>query len=128
MEKEELALFLDTSDKKGLEMDYLIFLVLAYTGMRVDEIVSLQWSDIDFRKSSIRIVKTYYNPRNNTMQFELGTPKTMGSVPTIVVEDIVIHIPPCLQKQESYWKTLWKDWVTRKTILQGTLIATLLKK
>lgn len=91
LEKEELALFLDTAEKKGLEMDYLIFLVLAYTGMRVGELVSLQWSDIDFRKNSFRIIKTYYNPNNNTMQYELGTPKTMGSVRTIVVEDIVIE-------------------------------------
>lgn len=44
MEKEELALILDTAAKKGLEMGLLIFLTLAYTGMRVGELVSLQWS------------------------------------------------------------------------------------
>lgn len=74
LEKEELTLFLDTAAKKGLEKDFLIFLVLSYTGIRVGELVSLQWSDIDFIKNSIRIIKTYYNPSNNTVQYELGTP------------------------------------------------------
>jgi integrase len=91
LEKEELALFLDTATKKGLEIDLLIFLVLSYTGMRVGELVSLQWSDIDFNKNSIRIIKTYYNPSNNTVRYQLGTPKTIGSIRKIIVEDIVIE-------------------------------------
>lgn len=91
LEKEELALFLDTAAKKGLVMDYLIFLILSYTGMRLGELVSLKWKDIDFDEHSIRISKTYYNPKNNTLHFELVPPKTISSKRKIIVEDIIIE-------------------------------------
>ena len=52
-------------------MDILIFLTLAYTGMRVGELVVLKWKDIDFVNQTISITKTYYNP-NNTVQFQNG--------------------------------------------------------
>ncbi|MEK4715024.1 MULTISPECIES: site-specific integrase [Sporosarcina] len=75
-EKEELALFLDTVKEKGLFMDTLIFHTLAYTGIRVGELVALKWKDINFEKQMISITKTYCNPKNNTKKYELGPPKT----------------------------------------------------
>ena len=90
MEKEELALFLETANSKGLEMDYLMFLVLSYTGMRVGELIALKWKDIDFHNHTISITKTYYNPTNNTVKYELVTPKTRKSKRTIIVDEIVI--------------------------------------
>lgn len=91
MKKEELNLFLKTAANQGLELDFLIFPTLSYTGMRVGELVVLQWDDIDFDKHTIRIIKTYYNPKNNTVQYSLGTPKTTGSARTIVVEPEIIQ-------------------------------------
>jgi integrase len=35
LEKEELAMFLNTAKEHGLEHDYLVFLILSYTGIRV---------------------------------------------------------------------------------------------
>lgn len=37
LEKEELALFLKTAKEHGLEHDYLMFLTLSYTGIRIGE-------------------------------------------------------------------------------------------
>jgi integrase len=76
MEKEELALLLQTAAQKGLDLDYLIFLTLSYTGMRVGELVALKWKDIDFEEHTISITKTYYNPTNNTLEYQLVPPKT----------------------------------------------------
>ncbi|GAE36463.1 site-specific integrase [Halalkalibacter akibai] len=59
--------------------------------MRVGELVCLQWDDIDFDKQTIRIIKTYYNPKNNPVEFNLNTPKTVASARTIVVEEDVIE-------------------------------------
>ena len=53
MEKEELALLLQTAAQKGLDMDYLIFLTLSYTGMRAGELVALKWKDIDFEEQPL---------------------------------------------------------------------------
>ncbi len=90
MEKEELALLLQTSSQKGLDLDYLIFLTLSYTGMRVGELVALKWKDIDFDNHTISITKTYYNPTNNTLEYQLVPPKTRRSKRIIVVDECVI--------------------------------------
>lgn len=90
MEKEELALFLETARKQGLTFDYIMFLVLAYTGIRIGELVSLTWQDIDFKAHTIKISKTYYNPNNNTRNYQLVAPKTKSSRRTIVIDQLVI--------------------------------------
>lgn len=94
LEKEELALFLKVAKEKGLDMDYLIFLILSYTGMRVGEMVALKWKDIDFDEHSIKISKTYYNPNNNTLDYQLVPPKTRKSKRTIIV---AIEVIECLK-------------------------------
>jgi integrase len=90
MEKEELALLLQTAAQKGLDMDYLIFLTLSYTGMHAGELVALKWKDIDFKEHTISITKTYYNPTNNTLEYQLVPPRTRKSKRTIVVDEAVI--------------------------------------
>ncbi|MDR7074974.1 tyrosine-type recombinase/integrase [Fictibacillus barbaricus] len=90
MEKEDLALLLKTAAQKGLDLDYLIFLTLSYTGMRAGELVALKWKDIDFEEQTISITKTYYNPTNNTLEYQLVPPKTRKSKRTIVVDKEVI--------------------------------------
>ncbi|MGE7921114.1 tyrosine-type recombinase/integrase [Viridibacillus sp. NPDC093762] len=90
LEKEELALFLKTAKNQGLALDYLMFLTLSYTGIRVGELVALKWKDIDFVNQTISITKTYYNSNNNTVQFQLVTPKTKKSRRKIVVDEDVI--------------------------------------
>ncbi|BCB02121.1 site-specific integrase [Bacillus sp. KH172YL63] len=90
LEKEELALFLKTAKQNGLEHDYLVFLILAYTGIRVGELIALKWKDIDFKNHTISITKTYYNPNNNTVEYQLVPPKTRKSRRKIVVDEEVI--------------------------------------
>lgn len=90
LEKEELALFLRTAKEQGLELDYLMFLILSYTGIRVGELVALKWKDVDFDNHIISITKTYYNPTNNTIKYELVTPKTRKSRRKIIIDEEVI--------------------------------------
>lgn len=63
LEKEELAQFLQLAKTDGLEMDYLIFTTLAYTGLRIGELLALKWSDFNTETNSLRVTKTLYNPR-----------------------------------------------------------------
>ncbi|GIN92545.1 hypothetical protein J22TS1_35960 [Siminovitchia terrae] len=79
-------------------MDYLIFLTLSYTGMRVGELVALKWKDIDFDDPAISITKTYYNPTNNTIKYELVPPKTRRSRRKITIDEDVIM---ALQKHKE---------------------------
>lgn len=122
LEKDELALFLETAANKGLEIDLLVFLTLSYTGIRVGELVSLKWGDIDFKENTVRIIKTYYNPTNNTVEYHLVPPKTKGSVRKIVVEDIVIDaLKRHKESQERVKRRIGnsyydKDFIFAKTI------------
>lgn len=90
LEKEELAIFLQTAKEHGLNRDYPIFLTLAYTGIRVGELCALKWSDIDTVEQTISISKTYYNPINNIKEYKLLTPKTKTSKRIIDVDEIVL--------------------------------------
>lgn len=58
--------------------------------MRAGELVALKWKDIDFEEHTISITKTYYNPTNNTLEYQLVPPKTRKSKRTIVVDEEVI--------------------------------------
>ncbi|WP_409296585.1 tyrosine-type recombinase/integrase [Peribacillus sp. SCS-26] len=80
LEKVELKHFIQISKQMGLDQDYPIFLLLAYTGIRAGELCALKWRDIDFNEQTISISKTYYNPTNNRKEYKLLTPK----IPTAV--------------------------------------------
>ncbi len=101
-EKNELKEFLDVALTHGKKDDYFIFNMLAWTGMRLGELLALKWSDIDLENRTISITKTLYNPNNNILSHELTPPKTSGSVRTIDIEPELIELVKShrlLQKQ-----------------------------
>jgi len=98
--------FLLLAKNKGLESDLLLFTTLAYTGLRIGELVALKWSDIDFDNHTLRVSKTYYNPNNNKKKYTLLTPKTDKSIRTITIDEIVINL--LLDHQEEQ-KQIIKD-------------------
>ena len=92
LEKDELEEFLTTTKHEGLEGDLLAFTMLAYTGLRIGELIALKWSDIDFNNHTLRVIKTYYNPINNKSNYTLLTPKTVGSIRTITIDPLLINL------------------------------------
>ena len=90
MEKDELSLFLKTAKEKGLDKDYQVFILLAYTGMRAGELCALKWKDIDFDECSVNITKTLYNPNNNIKEYKLVLPKN-GLKRKITVDEVVLE-------------------------------------
>ncbi|MDR1701655.1 MAG: site-specific integrase [Sporomusaceae bacterium] len=91
LEREELLLFLKTVSEKGSSDDYVIFLTLAYSGMRIGELCALKWRDIDFKTGVISITKTYYNPANKVTAYQIFTPKTKKSKRVIEIDQIVLQ-------------------------------------
>jgi integrase len=92
LEKEELALFLKTAHKMGLEGDYEIFMTLAYTGMRIGELCALKRTDLDSQEETINITKTIYNPNNNIKGYKLVPPKTKKSIRNITIDKQLVDI------------------------------------
>jgi integrase len=111
LEKHELKAFLDTAKTQGEIDDYVIFLTLAWTGLRAGELLALKWKDIDFEENTINITKTYYNPKNNTKDYKLLPPKTKGSIRKIDVEVEVIDALQKLRlKQKKIKLQVGKDY------------------
>ncbi|MEC1669822.1 site-specific integrase [Bacillus mojavensis] len=91
-EREDLAHFLKLTQTNGLEMGNLVFTVLAYTGLRIGELLALNWTDFYDELGSIRITKTLYNSNNHIKKYQLLTPKTKGSVRTIRIDEIFVGL------------------------------------
>ncbi|WP_060679595.1 tyrosine-type recombinase/integrase [Virgibacillus halodenitrificans] len=92
LEIEELEDFLTITKDEGLESDLVVFAMLAYTGLRVGELVALKWSDIDFDNHTLRVIRTYYNPTNNKLKYQLLTPKTKTSRRIITIDELLITL------------------------------------
>ncbi|MED3957661.1 site-specific integrase [Priestia aryabhattai] len=106
LEKEELALFLTTAKKQGLDRDYEIFLTLAYSGVRVGELCALMWKDISFNDHTVTITKTYYNPRNIVRDYQILPPKTRNSKRIIDLDPAVLKELEKLKIRQSEIKML----------------------
>lgn len=52
-----------------------------YTGLRIGELLALEWSDVDFQKGTISVTKTCYDGKDNNGKFSRITdaPKTVAS-------------------------------------------------
>jgi integrase len=99
LEREELAHFLKLAHTEGLEMDHLVFIILAYTGLRIGELLALKWTDFNDKLGTFRITKTLYNPNNHIEKYHLLTPKTKGSIRTIRVDELIVGL---LKKHRIY--------------------------
>ncbi len=85
LEKEVLKRFLEVSYLFKRDFSYhMASLVMIYTGMRVGEVIGLEWKNIDFEKRIIRVQQGYYYLGHG--KYTIQTPKTKTSV-----RDIPIH-------------------------------------
>ena len=90
LERDELICFLDTVRTHGSQLEYTIFLTLAYTGLRGGELLALKWSDVDFDEQTINITKTIFYPSGVGDEHILLTPKTESSIRIIDIDKTVI--------------------------------------
>lgn len=74
LEPDELKQFLELS-KKSLEQ-YTAFRLLAYSGMRIGEMLALTWDDVNFIDNTISVNKTVSRDEKG---ISINTPKTKSS-------------------------------------------------
>ncbi|HEY7063614.1 MAG TPA: site-specific integrase [Chloroflexota bacterium] len=75
---EQIATFLDATADSYY---HPLWLVALGSGMRLSELLALRWSDIDFRRGTLRVTKTLSQQRDHT--FAPGSPKTDAGARTI---------------------------------------------
>ena len=71
----------------GKETRYFGVLLCLYTGLRIGELLALEWSDIDMKKGEIRVCKTCHYGKGEDGMFGRITdaPKTQSSIRTIPI-------------------------------------------
>lgn len=88
-EENELLQFLNTVKKFGTTQQYTLFYLLSYTGLRRQEVLALQWQDVDFNKNKLFIRRAISKDRNN--RDKISTTKTTGSYRMIGIDDDTIN-------------------------------------
>lgn len=104
---EELAIFLKYSEKCRY---YNLFKLLLYTGMRAGEGCGLKWSDIDYDKNVIHVVRTSasYNGFKET-----HSPKTRSGKRDIPMNEQIKQVLMDQRKQSDIFDP--KGWIFTKT-------------
>lgn len=90
LNKQELINLLGIIKKEYDLKRFLMFHLLAYTGMRKGELLALTWDNINFKEKTININKTLsVNQQGNPL---ITIPKTKNSIRTIGIDDESIHL------------------------------------
>lgn len=101
LEKKELLHLLEVAKSNCDKRDYVILLVLAYSGMRIGELLALKWSDIDFEMNKVKINKTLYRERNTADCYTLTLPKTRTSIRVISMDENVLEVLKEYKKEKD---------------------------
>ena len=104
LEKDVLKQFLDSAKNYGIDHDYVMFRLLAYTGIRIGEALALKWTDIDFNERSIRIQRRISHHSNNLSKYEIDTPKTDTSKRIIPIDKDLGNLLNELQTYQGWFK------------------------
>lgn len=92
LETSELFEFLDAAKESRFKDAYDIFATLAYTGMRIGELIALNRKNIDRENRIIYVRETYSNVSTTLSTASFTPPKTMGSIRPITFECDVAEI------------------------------------
>lgn len=87
--KEQLIDFLNYMEKEDNYKAFVLFRLLAFSGMRKGEALALTWKDIDFTENTIRINKAISRGKNN--QIYVKTTKT-GIARTIIMDQKTMSV------------------------------------
>ncbi|WP_302187852.1 site-specific integrase [uncultured Lactobacillus sp.] len=87
--KDELETFLNGARDAGM-MKYTLFRLLAFSGMRIGELIALEWSDVDFFRKTVSINKTV--TLDKAGKYTIGSPKTASSNRKIMLDDETVNI------------------------------------
>lgn len=87
--REELEKFFSCIDKESEPEQFMLFRLLAFTGIRRGECLALTWNDVNFDKGTLRINKTLTQGEHGTLIIQ--PPKTAKSKRTVIIDQQTLH-------------------------------------
>ena len=97
--REELQKLLIQARDEGY---YEVFLLELTTGLRVGELMALQWDDLNFKTGELRIERQVYRTRDELL---IQEPKTKASIRTVILP------PPVVEALKEYKKIVSSRWI-----------------
>lgn len=78
-------------------------IICLYTGLRIGELLALEWSDIDFKKEELHICKTCYDGKDKQGKFTrlIDEPKTVSSNRTFPIPKQLVAILKKMRKNSK---------------------------
>jgi integrase len=127
--KKKFVLDVDQANQFLTELDYhrwlkpIVMLTLA-TALRKTELLSLRWSDVDWKKSTLSINHNFAyvsgRHKKNGQRFVEGPPKSQASQRTIVLPAFIIEMLQEHQvKQHEKRSQAGVEWIDRDLIFPG---------
>ena len=97
--REELQRLLIQAKDEGY---YEVFLLELTTGLRVGELMALQWDDLNFNTGELRIERQVCRTKEELL---IREPKTKASIRTVILP------PPVVEALKEYKKTVSSRWM-----------------
>ena len=99
LSREEMQRLLIQAKAEGY---YEVFLLELTTGLRVGELMALQWNDLNFRTGELRIERQVYQINGELI---IQPPKTKASIRTVILP------PPVVEALRIYKQTVSSRWI-----------------
>lgn len=97
LEQRKLIDILGTLDKPA----YGAAILMLEEGLRVGEVLSLTWNDVDWRRKALKVGKTLVRLSSRPESFVQQSPKSKSSIRTIPLSDLAIDILEKLAEAEE---------------------------
>lgn len=115
------------SDKR--EYMFGVFLCL-YSGLRIGELLALEWGDIDFKNKTLSVSKTCYEGKNKNGMFGriIDNPKTLSSCRVIPIPRQIIPLLKSIKQKSNAKFVIAKGTVVLSVRTYQRNFAALLKR
>lgn len=116
---EQQKLFIEFSERKKYRYIAICKLML-YTGIRINEALSLTWDDVDFKSKKISINKTFAYTRklNSNENYSIQTPKSKTSKREIPLCNSALEL--LLAQKNNNTNTKWVFSTRNNTAIRDT--------
>ena len=117
--QQQLTDFLKIAKNDCDEMVFLMFRILAFTGLRKGELHALRWKDIDFSRGTLSVKQTLATTEGWKLIFQ--TPKTRKSIRELSLDDETLRL---IRQWKMHQKEFFFKFGTKVMLDQDQLLFT----